>query len=263
MLAVVGAALSAQAQKVTLRYNPPAGKTYVYASTSTNSQTTPQGKMSMKQTMTVTTKIVKNVGGKVTTETTMSGAKVTATGPAAGMAANIEKTLNGTKTTAVMDNRGRPVDMKASGSAMMQSVMSGMSSGLGSMQGFPAEPVGVGSKWSSVMDFQKMMSGMMQGMSITGGKIPVNMVLKSFEVSNGRKLAVISVSLKGSFGIVPPKNSGAPSGNVTTTMNTTAVMKVDVVTGMPVEVVSTGSGSTAFGKMKMDQSTSSTMKLVK
>ncbi len=261
LLLVMGTALSAQAQKVTLRYNPPVGKSYVFQSVMTSKQDNPQGSTTMKQSMTITTKIVKNAGGKVTTLTTASGAKVTATGPAAQMVPNMEKSINSMKTTSVVDNRGRPVDMKAAGPEAMQQMMSGMSSGLGAMQAFPVEAVGAGSKWVNTVDFQKMMAGMLQGMTMTGGKMPMTMVLKSFENRNGRRLAVIQISMKGTFSIAPPKSTGPGMGSVTTTMKTDGVIRIDVATGMTIEAQSTGSGTTMINKMKMVQTYNSSMKL--
>jgi hypothetical protein len=260
MLLVLGSALSAQAQKVTLRFNPPVGKSYVYASTTSMTQTTPQGVSKMTQSMNTTMRIVKKLGDRYQVESKISGAKVNATGPGAEIATNIAKKLNGTTTSMMIDSRGRPADMKAAGSSMMQSAMSGMSGGLGNMNSYPAEPVGVGSKWSTTLDFQKIMAKSLQGMKMTGGKIPVNMSLKGFETKGGKKLAIIGVVMKGSFSLASP-NPG--QGTVTTTMNTTSTLKVDVGTGLAVEVVSSGGGSTSFGQMKMVQQMKTSTKLIK
>jgi hypothetical protein len=263
MFVVLGSALAAQAQKVTLRYNPAVGKTYVFSTTTTMKQTMPQGASNMKQSMTTTMKVLKKAGDKVTIQTTVSGAKVTATGQGAEMASGIEKQLNSTKSTTVIDSRGRPADIKATGPQAMQSALSGMAGGLGSMNSFPEGPVGVGSTWTSTIDFQKMMKGMLQGMKMSGGKIPVKMTLKRFETAGGKRLAVIDVVLNGNFSLNPPAGNASAMGPVTTTLRTNATMKVDVATGVPVEVQSKGGGTTSIGKMKLVQDITTSMKLIR
>jgi hypothetical protein len=258
LLIILASAAAAQAQKVTLRFNPPAGKTYSYAMTTSMTQNTPQGPMQTKQTMTSVMKIVKNQGGKVTMENSIKGAKVTGSGPAAGMSKNIETMLNGMKSTTVVDNLGRPLDVNVAGNnAAMQGMMSGMSNGLSSMYSYPKEAVGVGSKWSSTMDFQKMMGKAIPNAKVTGGKMPVTMTLKRLETRNGKKVAVIDIKMTGSMSMT----MGGSATPISTTMNTTGELVVDLATGIPVAVKSVAKSTTSLSGMKMDQVQTTTMQL--
>ena len=249
-LALIGSALAVQAQTVTLRFNPPIGKTYVYATTTIIKSTGGQAG-SMNQSMTVLTKALKNTGGKITLQSSIEGAKITGTGPGATNAAAMEKRLNGQKTTTVVDSQGQPVGSDAG--KMMQKMMQG---GLSNMHFFPTHPVSVGSKWGNTMDLAKMMPAQ-ANMKITGGKMPVNMVLKKIEMRNGRRVAVIDMTMSTVMGM-----TGAnPGQSMKITLKSTGTTWIDVASGMPVESRSVANTATSFGTMQMNQNITSTMKL--
>jgi hypothetical protein len=242
MLLCLGMTHMAVAQKVTLRFNPPAGATYRYSVTTLQKMSGPQASDS-KTTMSSTMKVLKNTGGVVSVSQSISGAKVTGTGPMAS------------SMTMTVDHMGRPIKGNASGDPVASSMLNGMAAGMGGLTTFPKEPVGVGSKWSSEMDVSKMK--MMPGMKM-GGKLPVKMTLKRFESRAGKRCAVVEIVTSGTM-TMSMGQSGAGSGS--SRIHSVATLWLEVATGVPIEMTTKADNLTTIGAMKMAQSTTTTMKL--
>jgi hypothetical protein len=254
----------AAAQKVTLRLNPPAGRTYVYRATTKSENKTAGMDMSMDQTYTMSMKVLSNKGGKVTFQSKVSDIKIKTppNSPMAGSAEQIKKMMEGMAATSTVDSRYRMVSMKnSSTNPMVQGMAQGISGAMSGMTTFPEGPVGVGSSWTSKLDMGKMMSGqMMPGGKVTSN-IPITLTVLRFTTVAGKKCVELSMKMGGTMHMTMGGQGGGKPMQIETKMSGKGTMLMDLATGMFLRMNSTSTSTTLFGSQSMNSTQTMSMAL--
>lgn len=264
LCALVTVAAVASAQKVTLRYNPPVGKTYTYSmSVVTGASGMAMGaSMGMTETATSTMKILSRSGDATKVSVTTSNVKINvpANSPMKSQVASMEKTA-ATTMSMTISSLGAISNVSTSGGNAMVQMSGDMMSAAGPYMAMPKAPVGPGSTWSSSLDLAKAMGkSMPAGMKVSGGKIPLNMKLVKFVSMGGKKLAQIDMTGAGKASLA--LGGGGKGMNMTIDMSLKSSSMVDLATGLAVSMTSNMSNKMSMGAQgSMTQTMKMSMKL--
>lgn len=262
---VLGIAGVASAQKVTLRYQPPVGKSYVYGMTMSSGSNSPMmAAASMKMTGTSTMKIVSRKGDVTTVKNAMSNVNfvVPKGSPLESQVAAMKKQAT-TEITMGINSLGGVANMSAAGgNPQANQMMNSMMGGSSPFAVLPKNPVGVGSTWTSSFDIGKMIGNAMPGMKVDGGKVLLTSKLVKFISQGGKKLAQIHISGTGTTAMNLPGGQGG-SMKMTMKMSINTDTTIDVATGITVSMTSTTTNAMQFGgqgSMTQDTKMSMTLK---
>ncbi len=247
---LLGSSKAAAQSQVTLRYQPPIGKTYRYrmsvGMTMAKSSATPA--MGMTTSVDVDTKALSRTGDVTTVETRTSHAKVTGA-PGTPMSA--------ASTAAAQRMSGLVVQSKFDRLCHVLG-MSKTATGLDAMTGglqtvaFPSPPLKIGDSWSSDMEMAKLI-GAVLGSKLPGakasGRVPITYRLVSLVHLGGEVVANIHVGIKGDVTInvqgqvikmhlegggvrMIYLSSGATASSAITMANTTSAAGISMVQHM-------------------------------
>ena len=199
LICVVGLLLRTQATapqaEITLKFQPPVGKTYKYRlSTEMSMDGTGGTSSNMKTAMDLDLNVLAKNGDVTTIESKTSHATIDMPddNPAASMKDSMIEKMNGKVVKVDMDST---FNVKGGAGGGLESVFSSMAG----MQ-FPSHPIKVGETWNSKMDFKKLMSGILGGAAPNAtitGDLPIVMQLESVDQVNGLAVATIKMSLTG------------------------------------------------------------------
>jgi hypothetical protein len=249
---ILGSQTSAPPTEVTLKFQPPVGKTYQY-------------KMSMAMTMDAggvvpntdfktdvdfDMKILSRDGDVTTIESKMGKAKVTIPddSPLSAMKDQMEESMSGKSSQTKIDSQYKVQSATGAGADMAFSGMQNLS--------FPKHSLKVGETWTTDMDLGKVLSGPMTknlpGAKATG-KIPINFRLEKVTLSGGQTLAEIHIDMKGDMDLDVSGQSMAMH------LDGSGSFTIDVATGMTVSTKMVSSNNMAIGSMNMVQHMTQTM----
>lgn len=172
---------------VTLRFQPPVGKTYTYSMHGVMNQSAMGRAMNATTDAKTAIKILSRKGDVTTLETAVSGAKITVPqgSPMAGQTARMAQAMNGRKSQLQIDSHYKPIGTMGGQTGQM----------FGSFQ-FPSKPVRVGESWNFNMTLPT-------GIPSASGTIPVKITLQS--VSGN--VATLKISMNGTVTV-----GGGPQG---------------------------------------------------
>ena len=261
-------AATAPAQSVTLKLNLPVGKTYNYVTTSKSQSSGGPMNISTDQRMEMSLSVLSKSAQGMRIKTKITDVKITVppNTPGANMIKAQEQQLKNTSFEATYDSRGRSSGFAgSSANAAANKVMQGMGSMRFGFMGveFPAGPVSPGSKWSSNIDFKKLVGEMGMGMVKPGknSNMPVNFKLVKVTNQGGKKVAQIAYSMIGKIDMSVSNPQSGQSMPMNLSFNVNGNVTVDTATGLPLTNSSNGSTTTAVMGMNIIQKVSTTIKL--
>ena len=260
LCALVAVAGIASAQKVTLRFKPTVGKSYVYATTTQSSGSGAMAAMmNIGQSATSTMKILSKAGDLTKVSVAISNVKITVPkdSPVKAQVATMEKSAASSLTMSI-SSLGVASNVTVKSGAAANTPMSGdLMTAAGPTTAMPKEAVGPGSTWKSMMDLSKIFGkNLPAAVKVTGGKVPLTLKLVRFVDRGGKRLAEVESVGKGDMSMGA---SGQGSMSMKLSIKTTSL--IDVATGVTVEMTSTSSNTMNFNGQGMTQATKSTMKL--
>ncbi|MGE0001999.1 MAG: hypothetical protein AB7F50_11725 [Fimbriimonadaceae bacterium] len=212
----------------------------------------------------VTLKILTVKDGVAEIQSTTKDLKVTgdANDPQAQMVKGIMAGSGELVSKAVYNSRGVPQGSNPDLEDSVRSMVNGVGSSLGIMGiNYPATAVKPGDTWTATFDMGKLMSGRMPpGITATvaNGQIPTKYSLVSVDTAKG--IAVIKITMNGQPSMtvkIPPqkKQDGTevamPPMVVKLSVSSTGTAKIDLKTGMPIEITTESSSETS-GTQIMD-----------
>lgn len=224
LASVMGAA---SAQTVTLRYQPPVGKSFSYAMSMDMRQSVPgmPTPISMHEEVPMTMRIVSRSGPSTVVDVRLGQAHVTLPkgSPMAASKAQIEQSTSNVSSRSTVDVYGKFSSVKSS-NPMAAQMGGGMSSGLQGVA-FPSRPVRVGESWTQSMDMGKI-PGVASSGARTSGTIPIRYTLVNLRRVGGTTLATIRTEMNGHTKI----SGQGQTMNMTMRSGGNAV--IDVATGL-------------------------------
>lgn len=227
----------------------------------------PEGKTQMSSYGTSQSLILKVLSvkdGVAEIQSTTKDLKVTgdANDPQAQMVKGIMAGSGELVSKAVYNSRGVPQGSNPDLEDSVRSMVNGVGSSLGIMGiNYPSAAVKPGDTWTATFDMGKLMSGRMPpGITATvaNGQIPTKYSLVSVDTAKG--IAVIKISMKGqpSMTVKLPAQKGTdgkeivvPPMVVKLSVSSTGTAKIDLKTGMPIEITTESSSETS-GTQIMD-----------
>lgn len=267
-LSALALAATAPAQSVTLKLNLPVGKTYSYVTTTKSQSSGGPMNVSSDQRMEMSLAVLSKSAQGTRIRTKITDVKITVppNTPGANMIKAQEQQLKNTSFEATYDSRGRSSGFSgSSANSAANKVMQGMGSMRFGFMGveFPAGPVSPGSKWSSNIDFKKLVGEMGMGMVKPGKNSNMPVAFKLVKVANagGKKVAQIAYSMIGKIDMSVSNPQSGQSMPMNLTFNVTGNVTVDTATGLPLTNTSSGSTSTAVMGMNITQKVSTSIKL--
>lgn len=246
-----------------------ANDTYQYKSSAsvTSEAPGPQGK-SEKSTygtsQTLAVKVLSVKDGVAELQTTTKDFKVTGDtkDPQAQMVQGMMASAGELVSKAVYNSRGVPQGTNADLDDPVRSMVNGVGSSLGVLGiNYPSSTIKAGDSWTTTFDMGKLMSARMPpGITATvaNGKIPAKYTLVSVDAAQG--IAVIKISMSGqpSMTIRLPSRKDAEGKEtkmdpmtVNLRVSSSGTAKIDLKTGMPIEIT-TESTSETTGTQIMD-----------
>lgn len=237
-------------ETITLRLNPAPSESWTYR---TSVETIQSG----AESHTINTEMeqavaVKRVQGGAEISITITGATMKANDAATqDQVDEMARMMKGIQTVAVYDARGHTEGAKSSGGAgvpaMIAAAQAEVPVGLFGVV-YPSEPVAVGAEWTGKYDMEKVLQGMARASGATarvlkGGSHPVRYRLEEVRTIRGRKVAVISFTLRGDTEVELTVRAMTPSGGTQSakvltksSINGTGKAQVDIETGIPIRV---------------------------
>lgn len=235
---------------IELRLAPPASDSWTYRTSVETSQ-------SGAQPFTLNTEMeqvvaMKRVQGGVEIAITVTDVSMkTERTDLQGQMDEMARMMKGIQTVAVYDLRGHTKGAKSSGGAgipaMIAAAQAEVPIGLFGLV-YPDKPVGVGAEWVGQYDMEKILQSMARASGATvrvlkGAKHPVRYHLDEVRVANGRKVALITFTLRGTTETevsmrAMTQSGGSQDAKVITlsSINGKGLAYVDIETGMPVRV---------------------------
>jgi hypothetical protein len=268
-LLATGVFADASAQKISLRFVPPVGKTFNYVASNDvkGAAGGPQiGNMGQTMEMAVSILSKSAKGTKVRTKITGVKVKAPAGSPMANRSKAMQDQLKGLTSELVYDARARMVGTASASDPRMAQVMGRMGSMGAGFLGveFPAGPVGPGSKWNSSIDIGKLMGAAMPGMMkpTRGGKVNIVYTLQKLEKKGGKNLARVAMTMNGSVDLdINMGAQGSQPMKMSMSLSMKGTILVDTKTGMPTSGESKGTIGVKMPQGSMDQNLTSTFKM--
>ncbi len=234
--------------QVSLRFNPPVGKTYQFKMTVKMQMGAVAGgpAMEFQTDMDSDMKVVSRTGDVTTMETKFSKAHVTLPedSPIAAMKESLEKQSNDKTVTSKIDGFYHVQGVNGSG---MDSMINGMQA-----MSFPDHAIKVGDDWSYSMDLGKMIAA--GGNAVPGapsveasGKIPIKFRLKEITQKGNQTFANIEITMDGDA------KMSVSGQEIEMHIKSTGTQQIEVSTGMTVGTSMVSDTTSTFGDMKMTQ----------